>query len=71
MTFAHLAKLKLIHHQQIERDHRRQRQDHGPHPERPENVLGSECRLFEKLIVLTTHDAPAFLVVAETIRVEF
>jgi hypothetical protein len=71
MRSVYVAKPNSIHHQQIEHDHRRQREDHRPHPERPENVPRAEGRLLEKLIVLTAHDAPAFLVVAETIRVEF
>jgi hypothetical protein len=71
MTAVRAAKPKSIHHQQIENDYRRQYEDYRPHPERPENVLVAEDRFFEKWIVLTAHDAPAFLVVATTIRDEF
>src|SRR5947209_14972217 len=66
-----LATTNLIHHQEVEHDHRRQREDYRPYAERPQDILPGKGRLFEIVIVLTAHDAPAFLVVKGTISGEF
>src|SRR5947199_7158544 len=49
----------LRHHQHVEHDDRRQRQDHRPDADGPQNVLGAET-LFSRngVLVFEMHDAP-------------
>ena len=56
------GRFMLGDHQHVEDDHRRQAQDHRPDAERPENVFGGKALLFREWIILSTHNAPAFLV---------
>src|SRR5437762_6771653 len=49
----------LRHHQHVEHDDRRQRQDHRPDADGPQNVLGAKT-LFRRngVLVFEMHDAP-------------
>lgn len=47
----------LRHHQHVEHDDRRQRQDHRPDADGPHNVLGGEA-LFGQPVVFEMHVAP-------------
>ena len=61
---------RLCDHQHVKHDHRRHAQDHGPDPECPENVFGTEALLFNDQFLLVIHDAPPrfFVVVGTVIR---
>ena len=48
----------LRHHQHVEHDDRRQRQDHRPDADGPHDVLGGKALLRNLVIAFEVHDAP-------------
>ena len=52
------------HHQHVEHDDRRQRQDHRPDADGPHDVFGRKSLLRDGIVAFEVHDAPPRLFVA-------